>query len=94
VRIFLLIFPVENTPEAGLEVNGSESASNWKLLRFLDCDEYQEYEENNTYLESGDIVRIIHKKTGDTLTVPPKSLEPMISVRYFASLPLSSNQIQ
>ena len=86
MRILILIFCIENTPEAGLEVNGSESASNWKLLRFMDCDEYQEYEENNVYLESGDIVRLIHKKTGNTLSVPPKNLEPMISVRYFKSL--------
>ena len=48
----------------------------------MDYEEYTEYETNNNYLESGDIVRIIHRTSGDTLSVPPKSLDPMISIRF------------
>mmetsp|Transcript_33989 Transcript_33989/g.30773 ORF Transcript_33989/g.30773 Transcript_33989/m.30773 type:complete len:149 (+) Transcript_33989:149-595(+) len=36
-----------NSPETGLEVNGSESSSNWKLLRFMSHEEVEEFGKNN-----------------------------------------------
>mmetsp|Transcript_34413 Transcript_34413/g.31114 ORF Transcript_34413/g.31114 Transcript_34413/m.31114 type:complete len:271 (-) Transcript_34413:202-1014(-) len=65
----------------GLEVNGSESASNFRVLRFMDHLEYKNSEENNIYVESGDIVKIIHKRTGKVLSINSRNLEPMISVK-------------
>ena len=70
-----------NNSKTGLEVNGSESSSDWKLIRFLDYAEYQEYETNNAFLESGDIIRLKHKRTNTALFAASRDLKPVISTR-------------
>ena len=73
---------IGNNTENGLEINGSELSSNWKILPFLSHDEQIMLENNPTFVVPGQIIQICHKKSGAMLTISEKILNNDNNINY------------